>query len=508
MKKRTLVLIILASLMVIYTGVSWYTGKIIANDFDQQVSQTDTLINQSQHFMTIKTTYSDYHQGLFSTKLKLKITATENNVLSSNQSQILFNDEITIYHGPFPWSQIRHLNFMPKMASLFYAMSEKTNPKLWQLTNKRPFLQARLSIDYQQNLNLDIHTLPINQANLANNTTYDISPGWLNLSVSHDRKQVNLQVDFDHLNIKNNVLNIDMSDLSMHGQPVSQPNSDWTYQMTAAINQLTLTEINRATQNPQSIKLNKISYSSQIQHDQTIGLHNQNSLNVEKIIFTNQLKSILLNNLTLTNQNVSTNNQTISGSLIGDIGHAQLDQQDLGTGHLKIAFENLPDSLLSRFSDASVNQTDEQKANDKIRINIDDVHWQNAQGMINLKLLTQLKNVNFNLAMQGEDNVEKLDFVFNAPFNTLAYILAQVANSDKPEVSQANIQDAYQSVILLSALLQNSSILQIEMTPNRQSSREAGIYSDLHYDNGQAQATMNGKPVDAQLFFSHLKLLK
>ncbi|NUF50136.1 YdgA family protein [Gilliamella sp. ESL0250] len=149
MKKTTLAIGIIAVLGIAYVGTAWYTGNMIENHIDNQLAQITNKFNQSQDDFVVSVIKSNYEKHIFSTKLHLTVTASLQNATGEDaQPETLFDDDVTIHHGPFPVAALAKGTFAPQMAWLEYEMAEQANPTLWKLAGNQPFITGHAGISY------------------------------------------------------------------------------------------------------------------------------------------------------------------------------------------------------------------------------------------------------------------------------------------------------------------------------------------------------------------------
>ncbi|OCG25507.1 hypothetical protein A9G22_02605 [Gilliamella sp. App2-1] len=163
MKKTTLAIGIVAVLGIAYVGTSWYTGNMLENHIDHQLTQITNKVNQSQDDFTFSVTQSHYQKGIFSTKLHLTVTASPQNATGEDtQPKTFFDDDVTIHHGPFPIAALAKGTFVPQMAWLEYEMTEQANPQLWKLAGNQPFITGHVGVSYGEYLTVKLASKAIN----------------------------------------------------------------------------------------------------------------------------------------------------------------------------------------------------------------------------------------------------------------------------------------------------------------------------------------------------------
>lgn len=157
MKKTTLAIGIAAVLGIAYVGTSWYTGNIIENHIDNQLAQIANKVNQSQDDFKFSITKSNYEKHIFSTKLHLTVTASlQDSTDEDAQPKTLFDDDVTIHHGPFPIAALAKGTFAPQMAWLEYEMTEQANSTLWKLAGNQPFITGHAGVSYGEHITVKL----------------------------------------------------------------------------------------------------------------------------------------------------------------------------------------------------------------------------------------------------------------------------------------------------------------------------------------------------------------
>lgn len=513
MKRRTIAVFIAIALTVIYISLSWLTGKLIAYDIDNKIYQIDEFLNNHQKFIKFQSSYSDYRAGIFSTTLNLKVKVTPfsyftHKITEDNQT-ILFNEKVTIYHGPFPWSEIKALRFFPKMAGIFYQMSKKRSPKLWAMANCQPYLSAKMSITYNQDVVLYLTSLPINKINLTETAIYNVSGGSLVLNTNKNFSKFDMSMNFDHLKIKDDKLNIHLSDLNVRGTSLPIKGNNLSYELSSS---LSFASINRSDlrHNKESIKFNNINYHTVLNNNFNNGFSNTNKLNIDVIYLHDKHKNILIDDIKIVNENKSNNNSSVFGLVDYRVGKVLIGNQNFGFGCARISYENLPVSSLNLLANYFVEKKALPKQCEGIKLSLDKLYWRNAHGFMEMTLTALLKDITFDgthsFAGIDKNNVDHIDFSLKIPFNTLTYFLAQTANTGSDEITSKHIHDAHKSTLLLSMLLKKSPSLQIILPQQSKQEKEPGIYANFHYNSNKEDAFINDEPVPISLFFKKLNL--
>jgi len=220
MKKTIIATSIIVILGAGYTIASWYTGSIIENNIDAKITQITNEINQYKNIPDVNIQYSDYQKGVFSTSFHL----TVNSINLENNKTTIFDDMVTIYHGPFPWNEIKSANFSPKMAAFVYKTSKESNEKLWLAADNKPFMTLNSSIDYSENIKLTANNEPINYNDEETGTNLQTTKNTLSISIDNQLNNIVVKGDVNQLTFKNQTNNIDIKNLFFSSKVFKQSN--------------------------------------------------------------------------------------------------------------------------------------------------------------------------------------------------------------------------------------------------------------------------------------------
>lgn len=96
-----------------YVAASWWTGKSIQKNFDQHLQLLSENINQQfAGLVDINLSAENYQRSLFSTQLHYKIEA---------ENKLIKEDDLTLYHGPFPLISLKSFNFSPALFAFHHS---------------------------------------------------------------------------------------------------------------------------------------------------------------------------------------------------------------------------------------------------------------------------------------------------------------------------------------------------------------------------------------------------
>ncbi|MCG8707754.1 YdgA family protein [Brenneria sp. 4F2] len=163
MKKSLVAAGIIIALGAAWTGASWYTGKQLAQNIDEYVDNINAQFKSAYPDAAIKAVYRDYQGGIFSSKVTLVIQYDGSDkwqkILAPGE-EIVVHD--TVYHGPFPLSQLKKFNLTPRMAAIHAELGNTPKTQsLFDITQNKPFFSAESLVDYDGAISSDISLVPI-----------------------------------------------------------------------------------------------------------------------------------------------------------------------------------------------------------------------------------------------------------------------------------------------------------------------------------------------------------
>ncbi|WP_386694583.1 YdgA family protein [Lonepinella sp. MS14435] len=195
MKKSTIATGVIIAFGAIWTGGAWYTGKIIEQQYQQQISKIYQTWLQENQVLGAITQIEDVQieRGIFSSDFHYKI-----NIKSDNLTLDLPFDG-TLYHGPLPLNQVAKLNIMPAMFSLSAKLANNQDlAKLLQTNNNESPISLVATMSYSQNIHGEETFIP------AQLTTDDVQINWDKGVIKFDlplQGMGNYDVDFDKINV-------------------------------------------------------------------------------------------------------------------------------------------------------------------------------------------------------------------------------------------------------------------------------------------------------------------
>lgn len=514
MKKIKFTIGIVTVLSIGYLGSTWYIGNKIEKEIDNTLSLISENINSSNDMSKINITKSHYDKGLFSTKLHLTITESlDYQTDLDNDKNILFSDDITIYHGPFPFVNIAKGDFMPQVATIDYQMTEKAFPDLWKWSNNQSFITGNASLSFQKEFNIYLKNNPIN-INLVNHVfgenNFYLSEGECFFNVSKDFSTVSINSHWDKLELTSEFRNLSLKldQVSIKTEPESSHNS---LNYVLELKNLYYSEENYdlVDRNDE----NEMTYKKELNFQDVKAVRNgdfkngilQNNLAINKVIsqniFNDNATAIL--NQILINQSVNQTDENYYDSINFKIGSLTYGNQNLGSISSNNEFINMDGiSMLwfvlggfgfgIEFSDPYDVNPDKDNRSMSYKFN-----WHSNVGDINADLLVDYKsNTSFRGFSSNDNNINLFKLKLDMPFDVINYIAAQFENHQQDVVTQKQI-DEIDIGNDIKSWLEDS----IFFTFDKNGMKD--IYIDATYSGDTHQAEVNGKIYSEDDFFTH-----
>lgn len=501
MKKSTLAVGIIAILGIGYVGTAWYTGNIIETNIDSKLEQITEIANKYQDDFTVKFAYSNYEKHIFSTKMHLTITLSP--IDSPNDSINLFNDDITIHHGPFPIAALSKGCLTPQMAWIDYTMTEQAYPELWKLAGNKPLITGHAGVSYGQYLTVAL----ANEAITMTNAQWDGLDGKLDLSEGNytfesnsDASSIKSTANLDKFVYQLN----DKSSISLNKLKLSaQPNSE-----KGKINYEISFDNFKTIMDDFDIQGNV-----EVSNVNSKGVIDSNDVNMDiettfdKFTFiptgkySNFMSQVELQKFDLKQKSVVNSTNTVDGSTKSTIGSIILGQQNLGSTLLDLDFKGVDKRFIfsninesySYNSDASSN-----RVNTKVTLNKFNFH--NASGDINMTANIDISGVDSDdLTISDIDNINALQFNLHAPFDVMARFAAQMDNPKSNEVTPDQLSKANQTVQIMAKMFLSGSDAFVFNNGNTK-----GVFSDIDFSKDKDEVLVNGKTIAKDEFLNNL----
>lgn len=539
MKKTALAIGIIAVLGIGYVGATWYTGNVIENKINDKIKEITQVANIKQDKYNVAITYNDYHKSVFSTKLHLTITISPKDTSNSDVKPIkVFDDNLTVHHGPFPLPALSNGVFSPQMAWLEYQMNEQTSPELWKLAGNQPFLTGYLGISYQNyfltkikskgftldesaiekytKLYQNIYTTYFNSdfdfADQLDPILKDIKGKF---SISDTEVYFGTDRDFSTFSLKSHLPKISyqqddqnyafLKELDM-AIDFDSEKTDFDFKIN--LDNFVNTNVNTNVPSQYLIKL------------EIDKLYSQGSFNFDKSNMNldfgfdkfelvpnpdkpNETKpAIKLNKLDWKQKNLLNSKGKNDGSLIAKVDLLKYGNQNLGSGVIDLAYENIPKEqiiydpakLLQKLYDFNQNKPE------RIIFTLNKLNWHNAQGDININgLLDFIPNEKDSSMRSSIDNIYALKIKVAAPFNVLAQTMAQTQSLQKlldNDVAPQELRQMKETIKSWAMMFFGGSPL-----INFSEGNVEGIFSEVDFSKDSDEVKVNGKSLKKEDLF-------
>lgn len=480
MKKSIVAVSVIVVLGAAWTGVSWYTGKLIEQHLDEQVAAANSQLQSAYPKAGLKVSYQDYHRGLFSSNLRL-VLQPDAAAAAAGTSVLKTGDEIafieTIDHGPFPAAQLKKFNLIPSMASVHSELQNTPTLKgLFDVTKGKSLITADTRLSYSG----------------ASASAIDIIP-------------VVYQKDESQLQFSGGTINVDVD-------------KDMTaMQLKANTDSIALTSKNQWGQ-LEKVTLAGFSMDSDTQQGKfQVGVGDQN-LVVKQLLVNIDGKDVgSLDNFKLVSK-FSESGNNINGQQDYTVDALKIQGADFGSAKMTLKLDKLDGAALKEFADKYNNQSREllmrqseldpavyqQQAADLLlaglptllkgnpSISIAPLSWKNSKGESTFTLQLDLKDPAAAPA-QTQDQmlsqlVNKVDATLNIPMPMATQVTTQVAQLEGYSADDA-AKLAQQQVQGLAAMGQMFKLTTV---------KDDTITSSFHYADNQVD--LNGQKMTLQEF--------
>lgn len=504
MKKSIVATGIIIILAVGYIGTAKYTGTLIEKDIDIKIAELTNQVNNSQKIYNLNITHSNDEKGLFLTKMHLKVTLTPKNETATDESTIkLYDDDITIHHGPFPLVAIANGSFTPQMAWLEFAMTEKTNPNLWKLAGNKSFITGHAGISYGEHLTIKLATKAINATHadfdfVEDKGVFELGKANFTLGSANDLNNLSIRATLDKFNYivdQNNI--ISLNELNASFKPELN-NSTVDYEVNFGSFKISNNEFgsNNNVNFDNFINKGKFNYdnnilSAQSEINKLVISNSENSIN--------PIKNIEFNKFVMNQKTEMTADDTVDGSLFTSVDSIIYGQQNLGHGSLEFGFKGLdkkimPDPFYMNNFENEQDITENIPKNMNFTLN--KFNWHNSAGDINISLAFDVSNFNNYLYSNIiEDSINTLKLKIEAPFKVIAHLYAQIENPTTNEVTEQQVAKANSNIQLSSKMiLGNSPVFVFN------NGETDGIYSNIILTKDSDQVQVNDKNMSKEEF--------
>ncbi|MCO6549612.1 MAG: DUF945 family protein [Gilliamella sp.] len=502
MKKSTLTIGIIAVLGMAYAGTSWYSGNMIEEHIDDQLALITNKVNLSQDLFTFFVTKNHYDKGIFSTKVHLTVTVSpRESTIQGSYPKNLFDDDVTIHHGPFPIAALAKGTFSPQLAWLQYEMSQQANPTLWKLAGNRPFISGHTSVSYDEYITVKLASKAIkasqNEIPTIHDSILDISNGSYTFSSYTDGSDIKAEIKLDKLVfLSDDTHHFNFDDFKLSLKPLTTT-EDIDYEFNIGnINYSFDSYLSKGNFNIDNLKSKgRANYKNR-------NIDEQSSIDKITLNFkssTPKNESVIIDKIVMSQKNIlNDSNNTIEGSLVSRIGSIIYGQQNLGSGSFDIDFKGVGRQFFDphfETTDPDISESDKHN----IEFSLNKLNWHNASGDINVNLLFNISEINSsNTDVENYDKINTLKFNLEAPFDVLASLSAQIQNPNTKQVTSEQIAKE-------SAVIKTNAKMFFSRSPffifNKDQTE--GIYSNVEYTKGNQSVKVNGQLLDKKDFFGN-----
>lgn len=309
---------LIAILGLSWCGASWYTGKNIENNMDESLKTVVKALKEPFPDAQFRLTYTNYQRGIFSSTLTYKLQSVLEDA-PDGYAETLHENEVTIFHGPFPLPQLKAFHLKPQLLS--YLLNIESTHGLSMLKSLQEASQKEYpvivqgTVDYSGNSINRFSIAPIQQ-----------NQGYAAFNFSG--ATVDLQTDASHFDKSNISADLGNMRMVLLGQPL-----------------LDLQNITFETQGDEkdkelTIKANKLELNTKFLGN----LLGELSGNFKKT-------KVVLDHLSFSLNSTSVNDTESDVNIHYDLNQLKLNDQDLGKRHLQVAFKKVPTKVLHALFD-------------------------------------------------------------------------------------------------------------------------------------------------------------
>ena len=517
MKKSIVATGVIAILAFGYIGTSMHTGNLIEENLDTDLAVFAQQVNSSQQMFNLQISHNNDEKGIFSTKTHLKVTLTQKNQIINDDDGsviVLYDDDATIHHGPFPLAALANGSFSPQLAWLEFAITEKTNPTLWKLAGNKPYISGHAGLSYSDYLTVKLATESIKLTHsdfdlIEDDGVFELGKWNIVFEKQNNESDLTMQASLDKLNLvidPNNV--ISFNGLNMSFKP-EQNKTTVDYDINISSLKMKSIEYGSYT----DIDFNDLTSKGNVNY-KDYKISDQSEIN-RLTVSTNRSTSNAVNNIELNkfvlNQQMELNpkNHAVDGSLFTSVDSIIYGKQNLGNGSLDLNFKGFDkkdifkgfymdylDDLEDFVGDMPFNTT----------LTLNKFNWHNDAGDININFVLDINDLNYILNSgddTGKDTDERIDtfkLKVEAPFDVMAQFYAQFENPQNSEVTEQQV-NSVKSNIMLSAEMFLGHV-PIFVFNN---GKTDGIFSDISVTKDSDEVQVNGETMSKKFFFNEFK---
>ena len=517
MKKSIVATGVIAILAFGYIGTSMHTGNLIEENLDTDLAVFAQQVNSSQQMFNLQISHNNDEKGIFSTKTHLKVTLTpKNQIINDDDGSVivLYDDDATIHHGPFPLAALANGSFSPQLAWLEFAITEKTNPTLWKLAGNKSFISGHAGLSYSDYLTVKLATESIKLTHsdfdlIEDDGIFELGKWNIVFEKQNNESDLTMQASLDKLNLvidPNNV--ISFNGLNMSFKP-EQNKTTVDYDINISSLKMKSIEYGSYT----DIDFNDLTSKGNVNY-KDYKISDQSEIN-RLTVSTNRSTSNAVNNIELNkfvlNQQMELNpkNHAVDGSLFTSVDSIIYGKQNLGNGSLDLNFKGFDKKDIFKgfymdYLDDLEDFVEDMPFNTTLTLN--KFNWHNDAGDININFVLDINDLNYILNSgddSGKDTDERIDtfkLKVEAPFDVMAQFYAQFENPQNSEVTEQQV-NSVKSNIMLSAEMFLGHV-PIFVFNN---GKTDGIFSDISVTKDSDEVQVNGETMSKKFFFNEFK---
>ena len=517
MKKSIVATGVIAILAFGYIGTSMHTGNLIEENLDTDLAVFAQQVNSSQQMFNLQISHNNDEKGIFSTKTHLKVTLTQKNQIINDDDGsviVLYDDDATIHHGPFPLAALANGSFSPQLAWLEFAITEKTNPTLWKLAGNKPYISGHAGLSYSDYLTVKLATESIKLTHsdfdlIEDDGIFELGKWNIVFEKQNNESDLTMQASLDKLNLvidPNNV--ISFNGLNMSFKP-EQNKTTVDYDINISSLKMKSIEYGSYT----DIDFNDLTSKGNVNY-KDYKISDQSEIN-RLTVSTNRSTSNAVNNIELNkfvlNQQMELNpkNHAVDGSLFTSVDSIIYGKQNLGNGSLDLNFKGFDKKDIFKgfymdYLDDLEDFVEDMPFNTTLTLN--KFNWHNDAGDININFVLDINDLNYILNSgddTGKDIDERIDtfkLKVEAPFDVMAQFYAQFENPQNSEVTEQQV-NSVKSNIMLSAEMFLGHV-PIFVFNN---GKTDGIFSDISVTKDSDEVQVNGETMSKKFFFNEFK---
>lgn len=517
MKKSIVATGVIAILAFGYIGTSMHTGNLIEENLDTDLAVFAQQVNSSQQMFNLQISHNNDEKGIFSTKTHLKVTLTQKNQIINDDDGsviVLYDDDATIHHGPFPLAALANGSFSPQLAWLEFAITEKTNPTLWKLAGNKPYISGHAGVSYSDYLTVKLATESIKLTHsdfdlIEDDGVFELGKWNIVFEKQNNESDLTMQASLDKLNLvidPNNV--ISFNGLNMSFKP-EQNKTTVDYDINISSLKMKSIEYGSYT----DIDFNDLTSKGNVNY-KDYKISDQSEIN-RLTVSTNRSTSNAVNNIELNkfvlNQQIELNpkNHAVDGSLFTSVDSIIYGKQNLGNGSLDLNFKGFDKKDIFKgfymdYLDDLEDFVEDMPFNTTLTLN--KFNWHNDAGDININFVLDINDLNYILNSgddTGKDTDERIDtfkLKVEAPFDVMAQFYAQFENPQNSEVTEQQV-NSVKSNIMLSAEMFLGHV-PIFVFNN---GKTDGIFSDISVTKDSDEVQVNGETMSKKFFFNEFE---